>query len=202
MEPVTGERFAEAAAWAAQLHSDHVRKGPQEIPYVSHLFAVASLVFEDGGGDDEAIAALLHDAVEDRKTTLPAIEARFGPVVAGIVEACSDTVTTEGDKEDWRFRKEHYIAHLLDPATSEGALRVSNADKVHNARCILADYRSIGEELWGRFNEEAQSAELQLWYYENLAGAFRARRPGSELSAELDRVVGEIRRLVDSAPTG
>ena len=174
------DRLEEGAAWAAQLHNGHLRKGTT-IPYVSHLFAVASLVLEDGGTEDEAIAALLHDAVEDGKTTLDAIGERFGAEVAAIVEACSDTVVNP--KPPWRERKERYVAHLYDEATPAGALRVSAADKVHNARCILADFKAIGDELWSRFNVDAQSADAQLWYYENLVDAFTARRPDSALTA-------------------
>jgi (p)ppGpp synthase/HD superfamily hydrolase len=198
MARLLSERFGEAAAWATDLHADHLRKGTS-IPYVSHLFAVASLVLEDGGGEDEAIAALLHDSVEDDKTTLDAIESRFGADVRAMVDACSDT--TETPKPPWRGRKERYIAHLHDPATSSGALRVSAADKVHNARCLLADYKSIGEDLWQRFNPDAQSAEMQLWYYESLVAAFETRRPDSALTAELARIVAELREAT-SGVTG
>lgn len=192
------ERFADAAAWAATIHNDHVRKG-NNIPYVSHLFAVASLVLEDGGNEDEAIGALLHDAVEDNKTTIAEVRARYGDTVAGIVAACSDTDSAEDEfvteKKPWRQRKEHYITHLLDDATTPSALRVSNADKVHNARCILADYRRIGDELWTRFNKDAANAEAQLWYYGLLADAFLARRPESPLAKELDELVRHLRNL-------
>jgi (p)ppGpp synthase/HD superfamily hydrolase len=183
-------RFQDAAAWAAELHNDHVRKGTP-IPYVSHLFAVASLVLEDGGTEDEAIAALLHDAVEDGKTSSDDIRARYGDVVADIVDACSDT--DEIPKPPWRARKEAYIAHLWD--ASDGALRVSCADKLHNARSLLADYREIGEELWTRFNVDARNADAQLWYYESLVAVFEARRPESRATTELARTVGELRTL-------
>jgi hypothetical protein len=190
---ILSNRFGEAAAWASELHNDHLRKGTA-IPYVSHLFAVASLVLEDGGSEDEAIAALLHDAVEDDKTTLDEIGARYGAAVAAMVDACSDTIETP--KPPWRGRKAGYIAHLYDPHTPEGALRVSAADKVHNARCVLADYKAIGDELWLRFNPDAQSADAQLWYYEALVEAFAQRRPESRLTEELDRIVSELREAV------
>ncbi|HVV38351.1 MAG TPA: HD domain-containing protein [Acidimicrobiales bacterium] len=183
------DRFGEAAAWASELHIDHLRKGTT-IPYVSHLFAVASLVLEDGGDEDEAIAALLHDAVEDGKTDLDTIAAQFGDSVAAIVDACSDTDTIP--KPPWRERKERYIAHVRDPHTSEAALRVSNADKVHNARAILADYTELGDALWTRFNADARSADAQLWYYRQLSDAFLERRPTSRLAHELARLVDEL----------
>jgi hypothetical protein len=196
MGEILSDRFGAAAAWANELHGEHVRKGSQ-IPYVSHLFAVASLVLEDGGNEDQAIAALLHDAVEDGKTELPEIKSRFGADVAAMVEACSDTLVNP--KPPWRNRKQAYIDHLNDPRTSEGALRVSAADKVHNARCILADYRAIGDELWTRFNPDAQSGETQLWYYEHLIEAFEARRPNSQLTLDLRRTVNTLRDLVGFA---
>jgi GTP pyrophosphokinase len=188
-------RLGEAAAWAAELHATQVRKGTP-VPYISHLFAVASLVLEDGGGEDEAIAALLHDAVEDGWTTLAAIGVRFGAGVAAIVESCSDTTVIP--KPPWRERKERYIAHLWADATSAGALRVSNADKVHNARSMLADYRVHGEELWARFNQDAQCAEALLCYYGELVTAFMSRRGAGLLTDELQRTVDELRRLVYS----
>jgi (p)ppGpp synthase/HD superfamily hydrolase len=190
------DRFGEAARWAAELHRDHRRKG-NDIPYVSHLFAVAALVLEDGGSEDEAISALLHDSVEDNKTTFAAIRERFGDAVTDIVRACSDTDSGDDEmvetKKPWRQRKEGYIAHLLDPHASASALRVSNADKVHNARCILADYRAIGDDLWTRFNPDAQSADIQLWYYEQLADAFATRRGDSPLVRELTSLVAQLR---------
>lgn len=190
------ERFEAASRWAVHLHADHVRKGPKPIPYVSHLFAVASLVFEDGGTEDEAIAALLHDAVEDGKTELAEIERRFGADVARMVHECSDTEVIP--KPAWRERKANYIAHLRDEHTSAGALRVSNADKVHNARCLVRDYREIGEKLWERFNEDARNADAQLGYYEALASAFNDRRAGSWLVEELGATVASLRSLVSA----
>lgn len=190
MTPILSDRFAEAAKWAAQIHNDQVRKG-HNIPYVSHLFAVASLVLEDGGDEDQAIGGLLHDSIEDDKATPDEIRERFGEDVLAIVEACSDSVGSP--KPPWRDRKTAYIAHLLDPHTSDAALRVSNADKVHNARCILGDYRIVGEELWSRFNQDAASAAAQLWYYEQLADAFTQRRGDTPLARELASLVSQLR---------
>jgi (p)ppGpp synthase/HD superfamily hydrolase len=196
MPPTLTERFGEAARWAAELHNDDTRKGT-DVPYVSHLFAVASLVLEDGGDEDEAIAALLHDSVEDGHTTFGEVRERFGEKVADIVRACSDTNGADDEivesKKPWRARKEGYVAHLNDPHASPSALRVSNADKVHNARCILADYRAKGDALWLRFNPDAQSAEMQLWYYGQLADAFEQRRGNTPLANELRSIVDQLR---------
>jgi GTP pyrophosphokinase len=147
-----GPRFSGALVFAAELHQDRVRKGT-DVPYVAHLLSVAALVIEDGGDEDEAIAALLHDAVEDRggRPTLEAIRSGFGERVATIVEACSDAEVTP--KPPWRERKERYVQHLECAGAS--VLRVSVADKVHNARAILQDYRAVGEELWSRFKRIA-----------------------------------------------
>jgi (p)ppGpp synthase/HD superfamily hydrolase len=148
-----------------------MRKGTN-IPYISHLLAVAALVIEAGGDEDAAIAALLHDAVEDQggRAMLDRIRARYGANVADIVEACSDTDVIP--KPPWKPRKEAYIAAI--PRKSPQALLVSLADKVHNAGAILDDYRQIGEELWPRFNAGRDDI---LWYYRALADGFRGRTP-------------------------
>lgn len=180
-------RFDKALKFAADRHRDHRRKGT-DIPYISHLLGVASVVLEHGGNEDEAIGALLHDAVEDQKATLSEIRMLFGDPVAAIVAGCSDSDVEP--KPPWRERKEAYIAHL---ATASSAVRlVSASDKLHNARAILRDYRDIREELWKRFNA---SREETLWYYRALIKAFRAFGDSS-LVDELDRVVSEVERLV------
>ena len=186
---VLGERFRSALVLASELHRGQVRKGAKGIPYVGHLLGVASIVIEDGGDEDEAIAALLHDAPEDQggAATLARIRSEYGERVGAIVEACTDTL--ENPKPPWRERKERYIAHLEE--APEDVLRVSLADKVHNARAILADYREIGEELWSRFRG---SREESLWYYRTLADVFSRRRPGP-LADELRRTVDEIEAL-------
>ena len=178
------ERFDHAFALARELHARQRRK-QTDIPYVSHLMGVASLVLEDGGDEDEAIAALLHDAVEDQggPATLAVIRERFGDRVAGIVQDCSDT--DEVPKPPWRARKEAYIAHLA--TASDGALRVSLADKLHNARSILFDERA-GHDVFARFHA---SREETLWYYRSLAEAFAARTD-SPMVPELRRVVEEL----------
>jgi (p)ppGpp synthase/HD superfamily hydrolase len=185
-----GERFQRALELALELHRDQVRKGPKPIPYIAHLLGVASIVLEDGGDEDEAIAALLHDGPEDQggRATLERIRAEFGERVAAIVEGCSDTL--EQPKPPWRARKERYLAHLEE--ASPDVLHVSLADKVHNARAILGDYREVGEELWSRFRG---TREESLWYYRALAELFSRRRPG-RLAEELERTVEEIEGLV------
>ena len=179
-------RFEDALVYATQLHASQVRKGT-DIPYVSHLLGVASLVIEAGGTEDEAIAALLHDGPEDQGGlgTLKEIRDRFGVPVGKIVAACSDTF--EEKKPAWQKRKQAYLDHLLDATPS--VRLVSCADKLHNARAILTDYRRHGEELWQRFNAEREDI---LWYYGELARIFSARGP-EQLAAELTSVVEQLR---------
>jgi GTP pyrophosphokinase len=182
------ERFEEALVYAARLHARQIRKGTA-IPYVSHLLAVASLVLENGGVEDEAIAALLHDAVEDQggAATREEIRRRFGESVAVIVDGCTDTETTP--KPPWRERKERYVAHIADAPAS--VRLVSASDKLHNARSILSDLRSSGDAVWQRFTG---GREGTLWYYRSLVEAFRAHG-SSPLVEELTRTVAEIERL-------
>jgi hypothetical protein len=186
-------RFDEALVYATHLHEGTFRKGTA-IPYVSHLLAVCARVLEDGGSEDEAIAALLHDAVEDAggEARLRAIRARFGERVAAIVAGCSDT--DQITKPPWRGRKERYVRHLKTEADAS-TLRVSLADKLHNARAILRDHRAIGEAIWGRFDSTAGD---QLWYFESLLAVFRERSPGP-MADELAEVVGEIRARHEGA---
>jgi (p)ppGpp synthase/HD superfamily hydrolase len=180
------DRFTGALRLASATHG-HQRRPGTGIPYVAHLLVVTGLVLEHGGDEDEAIAALLHDAVEDQggPPTLARIRERFGPRVAAIVAACSDT--DETPKPPWRARKEAYLAHLRDPGLPEGTLRVSLADKLHNARAILADLRA-GHDVFARFNAPRQD---QAWYYDALAATFAARAPGP-MADELRRVVDEV----------
>ena len=188
MATTLSPRFDNALAVARQLHAGQVRKGT-EIPYASHLLAVAAIVLEHGGGEDEAIAALLHDAVEDRggAATRGEIRQRFGEGVAAIVDGCSDADTVP--KPPWRERKEAYVAHVA--AAPPPVRLVSAADKLHNARALLADYRQLGEALWGRFNGGRMGT---LWYYRALADAFGAAER-TPLTEELERTVAELERL-------
>jgi (p)ppGpp synthase/HD superfamily hydrolase len=152
---------------------------------------VAALVLEAGGNETEAIAALLHDAVEDQggRERLAEIRKEFGPEVAAIVEGCSDTM--EDPKPEWWERKRKYLAHL--PEAPASVLLVSVADILHNARCILADHQKIGEEVWSRFKT---GKEGTLWYYQELVRAYRqSTKVPTVLVNELERVVGEMMRL-------
>ena len=186
---VLTDRFDRALLYATHIHGGQVRKGTST-PYVAHLMAVAATVLEYGGDEDLAIAALLHDSVEDQggKARLEDVRNRFGERVATIVKACSDSVadTAGGEpKAHWQERKEAYLARLQK--ADEDILRVSLADKVHNARAILRDLRKpdIGEKIWARFS---QPKERTLWYYRSLAKTFRKRLPG-QLSDELHEIV-------------
>ena len=187
------KRYAEAVEYAARLHGDQVRKS-SSIPYVAHLLSVSALVIDDGGTEDEAIAALLHDAAEDQggERTLADIRADFGKRVAEIVEGCSDTLDPD-NKPPWRERKEGYLQHLEE--ADEGTLRVSLADKVDNTRAIRRDFHEVGPAVFDRFT---RPADEQLWYYRSLVEIFNRRYPGA-LASELDRTVAEIEKLVASA---
>jgi GTP pyrophosphokinase len=185
-------RFEDALAYAARLHARQVRKG-SGIPYVAHLLSVAALVIEDGGDEDQAIAALLHDAVEDQggDVTRQEIRRRFGDRVAAIVDGCTDADVSP--KPPWRVRKEQYVAHLADAPPE--VQRVSAADKLHNARALLQDYRDLGEALWERFTG---SKEGVLWYYAAIVHTLRASYPEGEsaLVDELARTVAALEELV------
>ena len=186
-------RFEQALQYAFELHQRQRRKGSQT-PYIAHLLGVCALVLEDGGDEDEAIAALLHDAAEDQGglQTLEEIRRRFGEHVAEIVDGCTDTY--EMPKPAWRLRKETYLEHLR--TASSAVLRVSLADKLHNARAMQTDLYSQGEALWGRFNG---GKEGSLWYYRSLAQIFKElerSQPGKmPMAALLDDTVCEIERL-------
>ena len=181
-------RYEAALVMATQLHASQKRKGTS-IPYVSHLLAVSSLVLEHGGSEDQAIAALLHDAVEDQGglPTLDKIRDHFGDVVAEIVDHCTDAY--EEPKPEWRIRKEEYITSIEEKPLD--AALVSCADKLHNARAILNDLRTLGDELWERFTG---GKEGTLWYYQSLAAAFDDTL-GNSLTEELKRTVNEINDL-------
>ncbi|MES0361199.1 MAG: HD domain-containing protein [Anaerolineales bacterium] len=182
------ERFEDALIYSNRLHAGQLRKGSQ-VPYIAHLLGVAGLVLEDGGDEDEAIAALLHDAVEDQGglITLKEIRKRYGPRVAEIVLSVSDTY--ENPKPPWRERKEGYITSIHSADLS--ARRVSLADKVYNARATLMDIKQEGESGWLRFNG---GKEGTLWYYHQLIDAFRERGSG-KLLQELIRVIGVLEEI-------
>ena len=189
---ILSQRFEDALVYAARLHAKQIRKGTT-IPYASHLLSVASIVLEHGGNEIEAIAALLHDAIEDQggTETREEIRRRFGDAVVSIVDGCTDAEVIP--KPPWKERKEQYIARLSHASPS--ILLVSAADKLHNARAILGDYRALGENLWDRFNG---GKEGTLWYYKSLVDAFKQAAAGTALApliGELERVVGEIEKL-------
>lgn len=182
-------KYESALIFATQLHSTQFRKGT-DIPYISHLMSVSSLVLEAGGTEDEAIAALLHDAVEDQggKPVLERIRTQFGDNVADIVDQCSDADIVP--KPPWRERKEKYIADIAHKSPS--AKLVSLADKVHNAQTILRDYKVIGEKLWDRFKGKKKGT---LWYYRSLSESFKENIQ-SPLVNELDELVTAIESLL------
>lgn len=166
-----------AARYAEDAHADDLRKG-SNVPYVSHLWSVGALVMENGGDSAQIAAGLLHDVVEDHGGTarLNDVRANFGDDVALMVEALSDSVvdTESGEtKAPWTQRKVGYIIHLA--AVDDRTALVSSADKLHNLRSILADYRQIGPELWQRFNVHEPAAHL--WYYRSLVDTLAPRVP-------------------------
>ena len=181
------DRMPEAVVYAFELHRRQRRRGSGR-PYVAHLLGVAALVLEHGGVEDQAIAALLHDALEDQgdRTSAEEIGQRFGPRVRRIVEACSDSTTRP--RPPWHGRKRSYLERLAgaDPDT----LLVSLADKLYNARTIADDRLLVGERVWDRFGA---GRDDQLWYYRSLADLFAARLPGV-MAGELDRVVSDLER--------
>jgi (p)ppGpp synthase/HD superfamily hydrolase len=185
----SAQRYGRALAYAAEKHAGQKRKGTR-IPYISHPLAVASLVLEYGGGEDEVIAALLHDVPEDcgGQEVLDEIRQKFGMGAAAIVEGCTDTL--EDPKPKWRPRKEAHIGHLQ---TAHRSVRlVAAADKLHNALSILRDYRkqSVGEKVWDRF---AAPKEEVLWYYGAVTRALAAKG-SNPLVEELELTVGELTR--------
>ncbi len=181
-----GSRYTEALAWAAELHHDQLRKGTR-VAYLSHLMSVSALVLEDGGTEDEAIAALLHDAVEDTGAHIEAeIASRYGDLVRSVVMECSDSAEEAGAaKAPWLVRKLAYVAHLQGASLS--AIRVSGADKTHNARSIVVDIAIEGG--WPTFNA---CEHKSLWYYDEISRAVSARLPGSRTAYQLSEQVDAL----------
>jgi (p)ppGpp synthase/HD superfamily hydrolase len=188
------ERFTDALVFATELHANQTRKGGG-IPYIAHLMGVASIALEYGANEDEAIAALLHDAIEDQggAATREEIRRRFGNTVTEIVDGCTDADTTP--KPPWRQRKEAYIARL--PKESASVHLVSAADKLHTARSVLGDYRLIGDAVWERFQGGKTGT---LWYYRAVVEALAATG-STPLVDELERVVSELEGLVGISQT-
>ncbi len=177
-----GPRFLRAFQFAAEKHGGQARK-TTTVPYIAHLMGVTSLVLEFGGDEDLAIAALLHDVVEDcgGAPMLKEVEQQFGKRVAEVVEGCTDSDVYP--KPPWHDRKQAYIKHLKE-ADAETRL-VSAADKLSNVRSIVADYREFGESIWARFNG---GREGTLWYYRALMDEF-SRKP--------NRLIGELKLAVE-----
>jgi hypothetical protein len=195
--PVFTDRFRAAVALAQAIHGGQQRPGTG-IPYLAHLLVVTGLVVEDGGDEDQAIAAMLHDAVEDGggRAMLERIARAFGPRVAEIVAGCSDTVDGQ-PVEPWIERKRPYLAHL-QTVDDEGILRVALADKVHNASSIVRAYRQDGHGLWARFGDRSPGEEV--WYYGRLLELFERRRPGP-LTEDLRQALAELAWLLARDPT-
>ena len=188
--PLT-ERFDKALLFAAQLHREQRRKG-SGVPYVAHLLSVAGLVIEHSGDEDEAIAALLHDAVEDQGGPFAReeIRRRFGDRVTAIVDGCTDADTSP--KPPWRQRKEKYVERL---ATASPSVRlISAADKLHNVRSVLQDYRKLGEGVWRRFQGGRDGT---LWYYRAVTKVLLAA-DSTPLVKELDRTVTLLEKVVEA----
>lgn len=188
-------RLFTALQLAFKLHGRDGRKGCQ-VPAMAHLLSVCALVQTDGGDEDEAIAALLHDALEDKADiiTREDIAQMFGDKVLAIVEISTDTPAdfTGGAKPPWQVRKQYYLDRVrhTDPAL----LRVTVADKIDNARAILADHRRIGEEVWERFNAPREKI---LWYYTEALNAYRHAGVTSPLLDDLQILVREMRQVIE-----
>lgn len=190
---MTSPRYSKAVALAALAHEGQVRKGTT-IPYVTHPVAVAALVAQYGGDEDQQIAALLHDVLEDGGAHFASdIEAEFGPRVLAIVQGCTDGAPdATGKKAPWQQRKEAYLAHLGE--AGEDVWMVSGCDKLNNARAILEDLQTVGFAVFDRFTAKREGT---LWYYRSLAQLFTdAEAPICE---ELSAVVAQIEELANAA---
>lgn len=182
------DHFEQALIYATRLHSNQVRKG-SNVPYISHLLGVTALVLEDGGSEEEAIAALLHDAIEDQggDKIRQEIKAKFGEIVAEIVEGCTESDTEP--KPAWRERKLATIKkfRLVTPQVR----RVILADKLHNARSILRHWYRIGDAIWERFKTGKAGT---LWYFRSIVKVDRDNG-SSYLGEELTRVIAELEKI-------
>lgn len=188
MESKLASRFEEALLYASQLHALQTRKVSGN-PYIAHLLSAAALVLEDGGTEDEAIAALLHDAIEDQggDQTRQEIRRRFGEKVTEIVNGCTDAETMP--KPPWRERKEKFISSLA--SASPEVIRVSTADKLDNVRSLLVYYERFGEQVWDKFKGKREGT---IWYYEEVTKAL-CLRSNSGLVMALEKAVQELRLL-------
>ena len=182
--------MTEAFEFARLLHDGQLRKGTQT-PYISHLMSVSSLVLESGGSEDEAISALLHDAVEDcgGLPVLEKIRQKFGDRIADIVNGCSEPEAKP--KPPWRERKRAYIAQVA--SESDSVKRVACADKLHNLRSILTDYHSAGDRVWDRFHADKEGT---LWFYQSMVETLRSFGDGMAVFIELEKRVADLERIV------
>lgn len=180
-------RFESALVFANQLHQQQIRK-ISRVPYMSHLLSVSALVLEDGGDEDQAIAALLHDAIEDqgREATANLIRQQFGERVATIVAGCTEVKSMSS----WRERKQKYLENFRDALPE--VHRVILADKLHNARCNLSEYYQYGQQTWLSFSEGLQGL---LWFYHSIITIAESLENSSFLLKELKRVVQQLEQL-------
>jgi (p)ppGpp synthase/HD superfamily hydrolase len=193
--------FSTAATLAAELHAAQKRKkSDRDVAYVSHLFAVAALILEDGGGEDEAIAGLLHDSVEDQGMTGQRLGDEFGADVARIVIACSDAAGLVGDeKPPWRARKQHHLDALRDLPPGDPTdriLRVTAADKLHNCRDLVADLEALPQpDRTARLAEFNGGPDGTCWYYAQMSALLSDRLPASRLTAQLAEATARLHEL-------
>ena len=186
-----GERYRKALDFAADRHSGQFKKR-SGIPYISHLLTVSALVWEAGGDETEATAALLHDVVEDGRATLDEVRIEFGEEIAAIVWNCSDVVPDGSTKPPWFGRKVEHVNNLRAIANSPGSeptMRVVGADKLANVRSIHIDQRNGLPNVWGRFNGGMGGS---AWYYAEMNQVVGYALPDTMLALELSRVVDEL----------
>ena len=186
------ERFVDAVGFANKLHGDQLRKGTN-VPYISHLLIVSGIVLQHGGGEDEAIAALLHDTVEDcgGKPVMVEIRQRFGNKIAELVDGCTETDIQP--KPPWRERKERYLESIR--SANPSVRLISCADKIHNASSIISEYRKVGEQVWDRF--KANKTET-LWFYTSMVNAMQASRENRSILEELVIIVEDLKELIEN----
>ena len=192
---VLSDRFLTAVTFATTMHRGQVRKST-DIPYICHPLGVASLLIEAGADEDQVIAGLLHDIAEDcgGEPRLNEIEKKFGARVASIIRGCSDSlVASDGEKAPWRERKEDHIKHLK--FGDFDTLLVTAADKTHNARAIVTDLQSIGNEVWKRFNIQT-TPDLILWYYNSIFEVLQDRGVTPALLNPLRTAIGIMESFV------
>jgi len=189
------EKYAEALSYASLLHKDQHRKG-NRIPYISHLLAVSSIIWENGGDEDMAIAGLLHDAIEDQggMKIYDEIVAKFGKTIGDMVLDCSDSVVEDSEnKLPWRDRKLKHIEHLY--TMNLKSLYVVIADKTHNCSMIIHDSSSMYGDVFDRFNAPPEDI---LWYYQETLKAAKVRLNYEPATVRLGRLVSTLEKIVNA----